>query len=53
MCFSDIKLKDGPIYFANIHQCKKQIMTKINEIEEKRKSLEICGEKLIQEYTLR
>ena len=37
MCFSDIKLKNGPIYFANIHQCKKQIMTKINEIEEKKK----------------
>ena len=37
MCFSNIKIKDGPIYFANLRQCKKQIMTKINEIEEKEK----------------
>ena len=43
MCFSNIKIKDGPIYFANLRQCKKQIMTKINEIEEKKKSLVICG----------
>ena len=43
MCFSNIKIKDGPIYFANLRQCKKQIMTKINEIEEKKKKFAICG----------
>ena len=53
MCFSNIKIKDGPIYFANLRQCKKQIMTKINEIEEKKKKFGNLWKKLIQKYTLR
>jgi len=37
--FSDIDLKDGPIYFARIDKCKDQVNTKLKEIEVKKKQL--------------
>lgn len=46
MCFSDIKLKDGPIFFANISKCKDQIMKKINEIEDKKKKFKNLWRKI-------
>ncbi len=35
--FSDIELKDGPIFFAEINKCKNQVIDKLNEIENKKK----------------
>ncbi len=35
--FSDIEIKDGPIYFARINKCKNQVIDKLKEIEKKKK----------------